>query len=479
MNKKSLAGLILFAVIVTASLFTGAYYLTGKSYGYNEQQITDLSEAELDTIDKADEDPADTPDKTEDKSTAELLLASDELTDTASYENTQADSEKAEDMLTEEPWLSANPNDTGSYVIGIPEETSVQPDLSVTDTANSTDGSSVKSTDNNIANSTDNRSAESTDNSTDKSTDSDKAAVAQLSVSGPELIFDSAKVDYMSYIPEPVTDSELEAALDITIPDIKIDAKAAILIDADTKEILYYKNPVCAVFPASTSKLLTSLVALSWCEEDEQVIVGDEVKMIASDSTTAGLRVGQILTIHNLLEGMLLPSGNDAAYVIAVYVGRKSLDNPDASKEEAVNEFVRLMNQQAKSLGVKNSCFKTPDGYDAIGQYTTAYDMGLIGVAAANNPAIVEVSGKKKSSVKYVSGEQVTWNNTNKLINSSYGNLYYSKAIGLKTGTTSMAGRNIVAAGRDNGRTVVCVIMDSSMEGRWTDAIKLLKYGLK
>jgi D-alanyl-D-alanine carboxypeptidase (penicillin-binding protein 5/6) len=176
---------------------------------------------------------------------------------------------------------------------------------------------------------------------------------------------------------------------------------------------------------------------------------------------------------------MLLPSGNDAAYAIAAYVGRKSLDDSKVSKEAAIAEFVRLMNKEAKSLGAKNSCFKTPDGYDAIGQYTTAYDMGLIGVAAANNSTIVEVSSKSKSSNTYVSGEEITWKNTNKLINRDYGDLYYSNAIGLKTGTTTMAGRNIVAAGKRNGRTVVCVVMDSTLEGRWEDAISLLRYGLK
>ena len=92
---------------------------------------------------------------------------------------------------------------------------------------------------------------------------------------------------------------------------------------------------------------------------------------------------------------MLVPSGNDAAYVLAAYVGRKSLQNSDASLKEAIPEFIRLMNEKAKSLGALNSVFKTPDGYDAIGQYTTAYDMGLIGMAAANNETIVEICSKQ------------------------------------------------------------------------------------
>jgi D-alanyl-D-alanine carboxypeptidase (penicillin-binding protein 5/6) len=174
---------------------------------------------------------------------------------------------------------------------------------------------------------------------------------------------------------------------------------------------------------------------------------------------------------------MLLPSGNDAAYAVAAYVGRKSLGNPDASKEEAVAEFVRLMNMKAAGLGVKNSCFRTPDGYDAVGQYTTAYDMGLIGVAASKNNVITDISQKSSSRNIFVSGEDITWDNTNKLV-TKYSGQYYSHAIGLKTGTSTMAGRCIVAAEED-GKEVVCVIMDSSSEGRWEDAIALLKYGLE
>ena len=141
-------------------------------------------------------------------------------------------------------------------------------------------------------------------------------------------------------------------------------------------------------------------------------------------------------------------------------------------------EFVELMNNKAKELGVKNSCFKTPDGYDAIGQYTTAYDMGLIGIAAAENETIIDVSNQGSSRNIFVSGEDVTWNNTNKLV-TRYSGQYYSHAIGLKTGTSTMAGRCLVAAAEYEGKKVVCAIMDSSSAGRWEDAIALLQYGLE
>lgn len=441
MNRRRLTGLIIFAVLVTAFLFAGASYLAGTSQGYIEPGAL-VSEEELnkESEEFAKDNVKNTGNLSGGKNTHDSSLAADDSVKKSSDTKTEND---YVDIITEEPWLSANPTDNGSYVIvDLPDE-------SVTD-----------------------QSGKPVDISLDEPTSLQESLA-------PELIYDSSKVDYMSYIPEIVIDSELEMALDIANPDIDIDAKAAVLIDADSKEILYYKNPVMTMFPASTSKLLTSLVALNWCDVDEHVKIGDEITMIASDSTKAGLKKGQVLTVHNLLEGMLLPSGNDAAYAIAAYVGRKSLDNPDATKEEAIAEFVRLMNKEAGRLGVKNSCFKTPDGYDAIGQYTTAYDMALIGVAAANNPIIVEICCKRKSSNTYVSGEQVTWTNTNKLINRDYGELYYSDAIGLKTGTTTLAGKNLVAAARSNGRTVVCAVMDSTTEGRWKDAIKLLKYALK
>ncbi len=298
-----------------------------------------------------------------------------------------------------------------------------------------------------------------------------------LTADKPQLILDSKQVDYQSYIPKMQYDKELKEALAISNPDIDIDADAAVLFDADTKQVLYYKNPVQAVFPASTLKLLTSIVALNYCEEEEQVTIGDEITMIASDSTRAYLKKGQKLTIRNLLEGMLLPSGNDAAYAVAAYVGRKSLKDLRASKELAISEFIRLMNEQAKEIGVKNSCFKTPDGYDAIGQYTTAYDMGLIGIAATQYDTIVEIAEKSASRNIFVSGEDITWKNTNKLI-TKYSGQYFSPAIGLKTGTSTMAGRCLVSAARLDGKEVVCAIMDSTSAGRWEDAIALMKYGL-
>ncbi len=293
-----------------------------------------------------------------------------------------------------------------------------------------------------------------------------------------QLIYDCTEIDYYAYVQEPVIDSKIEVALDIINPDIEVVADAAILIDADTKEVLFHKNACKPLFPASTSKLLSSLVTLEWCQEDEEVIVGEEVNYIAADSSKANIREGQILTIRNLIEGMLLPSGNDAAYVVAAYVGRKSLEDLDASGELAVGEFVRLMNEKAESLGAINSHFKTPDGYDAIGQYTTAYDIGLIGLASAENETILEISNKASSRNMFPSGEDITWRNSNALVNENSGR-YYPYADGLKTGTSTMAGKCLVSHASKDSKNLICVVLSSTSAGRYDDTITLLDYGLQ
>jgi len=208
------------------------------------------------------------------------------------------------------------------------------------------------------------------------------------------------------------------------------------------------------------------------------VTVGDELDLVAPDSTTARLKKGQVLTIRNLIEGILVPSGNDAAYVTAAYVGRKSLKNDNASLKDAIFEFIRLMNAKAKSLGTVNSCFKTPDGYDAIGQYTTAYDMGLIGLAAADNEVILEVCNKSTARNVFVDGYDVTWTNTNSLIKKGSPR-YYPYCIGLKTGTSTMAGRCLISLAKNGDKEVLSVVMNSDSEGRWEDSRKLLDYGLR
>lgn len=291
------------------------------------------------------------------------------------------------------------------------------------------------------------------------------------------LILDSKTVDYMSYVPEIQISSEIKKALEITRPAMKLEAASAILINSDGK-ILHYKYALKPVFPGSTSKLLTALVAIDWLKMDDRIKVGREIEMIPEDSSVAGLETGEILDASTLLSAMLLPSGNDAAYVMAAHVGRKSLKMPKAKCETAVKEFVRLMNEKAKEIGVENSCFITPDGYDALGQYMTAYDLGLIALEAAKSNVITKITKKTVMKTELVTGERLCWNNSNLLLDKN-SEWYNSKVIGLKTGTTTMAGKCLISAAKTEEGMVVSIVMNSTSRGRWSDSNKLLKYGLK
>jgi len=457
MNRKSILGLILFACMVIAGLFLGTMIMIRQpadfKYSQNQQQLADANDNDVLTEgnNKTDNSP------NQDNNLG--VAAGDELT--------FADAQKPDNNDEE---TSETSNNLPLDVENESEEKPIQQeDSDLTDVEEiDTDAGGINETENNPD-----------DEETIDSYNNSEATLGGNIVDLPDmqLITDSSQVDYMKYIPEMIYDSRIEVALDIENPSLNIKAKSAILFDANTGKVLYHKNAVEPVFPASTAKLLTALVALDWCMEQEEVTVGEELKLVASDSTVARLKKGQILTIRNLLEGMLVPSGNDAAYVTAAYVGKKSLKNENPSLKDSIFEFIRLMNEKAKSLGVVNSCFKTPDGYDAIGQYTTAYDMGLIGLAAADNKVIVEICNKSSARNVFVDGSDVTWNSTNSLIKKGSPR-YYPYCMGLKTGTSTMAGKCLISLAKKGDKTVLAVVMNSDSEGRWEDSRKLLDFGL-
>lgn len=460
MNKKSILGLLLFSCVVIAGMFFGTMLMIGRQTdaNYNQSQQQNEADNEDGIVAKQPDEDMDSP-----QNQSPVPDIEDELFYTEGIGEDSPDNDKTgEDKTTDAPHAD-DQADADSLDFGEGDaDDNGETDDAGTDNGNP-DGEEA--------------SGQEDDNQHEVDTQ-DVLGEAIVELPDMQLIKDSTQVDYMSYIPDMVYDSRIETALDIVNPEINIKAKSAILFDAVTGKVLYYKDPVVPVFPASTAKLLTALVALDWCMEEEEVTVGDELDLVASDSTVARLRKGHVLTIRNLLEGMLVPSGNDAAYVIAAYMGRKSLKDENASLKDAIPEFIRLMNDKAKSLGTINSNFKTPDGYDAIGQYTTAYDMGLIGLAAADNEIIAEICNKNSARNVFADGSDVTWSNTNSLIARTSGR-YYSYCSGLKTGTSTMAGRCLISVAKKDGREVVSVVMNSDAAGRWEDSTALLKFGLK
>lgn len=249
-------------------------------------------------------------------------------------------------------------------------------------------------------------------------------------------------------------------------------AKNAYFIDVSSNTVFYEKGSKQRIAPASTTKMLTALTALDYCDMEEEVKVGEEVKLIADNASRAWLYAGNELTVQQLLEGLLLPSGNDAAYALGVFAGRKIAEDESLSIDEALSVFVTAMNNKAISIGAVNSNFTSPDGYDSDNQYTTAEDLAFIAREFLESKKLKQIASSYSISDKWISGQNVTYHNTNELINpeSPY---YYEQAIGLKTGKSEIAGCCLVSAAKVQGDIYIGVVMGSTEEGRWEDSLEL------
>lgn len=253
-----------------------------------------------------------------------------------------------------------------------------------------------------------------------------------------------------------------------------IEAKNAFLWDVTSDAVLYEKGCDERIAPASTAKMLTALAVLQYCSEEEAVLVGDEVRLIAKDASRAWINPGNKLTVRQLLDALLLPSGNDAAYALAVFTGRKLCHNGEAAADQAISAFVEAMNEKAADIGASNSCFTGPDGYDADGQYTTARDLALIAGEFLKSECLRDITGKKQIRETWLSGQDVTYYNTNKLLDpeSPY---FYRDASGLKTGKSEDAGCCLVSCANIDDKLYICVVMGSTEEGRWEDSLALYR----
>lgn len=257
-------------------------------------------------------------------------------------------------------------------------------------------------------------------------------------------------------------------------PSITVDITAAnaCVMSAEGKQVVFETGSDERIAPASTAKMLVALTVLDYYWPGDALTVGDEIDLMASDSSRAWLNAGDKLSVQQMLVALLLPSGNDAAYTLAVNTGRLIAKDDSLSSEECVEAFMKAANKKAKSLGANDSNFLTPDGYDAEGQYTTAYDLALIAAACLENDCISEIVGSFMIQDTWLSGREVTYYNTNELINPD-GSYYYPNAVGLKTGSSSQAGECLVSAAIINGELWVCVIMGAVEEGRYTDSLKV------
>ncbi len=266
--------------------------------------------------------------------------------------------------------------------------------------------------------------------------------------------------------------------------------EAYVLFDQDSGRVLLSKNPDAKMYPASLTKLLTAFVAVDYIEKDELIVIGDEVNTVPWDSSLAGHKPNESITFENLLRGLLLPSGNDSATVIALEVARRETGNKNITLDEALKVFAKLMNEKAQSVGATNSHFITPHGYHNPDHYTTARDIGIIGQAAVKNTLIKEICSEKMFK-GYGAGEkrtvdmftqEYTWDNTNLLLGGrlSISDYIYNNATGVKTGSTSESGYCLVStATNSDEENLVCVVMKSTQTDVWGDTKRLFEYGFK
>lgn len=246
--------------------------------------------------------------------------------------------------------------------------------------------------------------------------------------------------------------------LTVNAAELKIAAKAAVLMNAQTGNILWAKDKDFPLPPASTAKILTASVVLDQSRIEDLVTIPAEALRVSGANTN--LEAGEKLTVGDSLHAMLLGSGNDAAVALALHAG-KSFD-----------AFVERMNEKARKLGAARSRFFNPTGMPHPKQVTTAHDLALITKSALENSDF-----RKIVSAKTYGWKSARWQGT--LKNSNHLLSTYPGAIGVKTGNTREAGYCLVAAARRGPQTYIAVILKSQEKALWQDAKKLLDYGFK
>ena len=235
------------------------------------------------------------------------------------------------------------------------------------------------------------------------------------------------------------------------------ECRSAVLYCVDDGRTLYDDGSDIRTAPASITKLLTASVMLKYMDTDDVVTVGSEQSLVHEDSSVCFISQGNRLKVKDLLTGMLLSSGNDAAYTAAVSTARAVRPDEELSDEEAVAVFCGLMNELAAEIGMKDSHFTTPDGWDDENQRVTAADLVKLSEYALKQQTIREIVGTHQKYVVFESGENITWINTNSLLDPE-SRFYSEYAIGLKTGTTDDAGCCLAAAFSKDGKIYITVV---------------------
>ncbi|MBQ4535104.1 MAG: D-alanyl-D-alanine carboxypeptidase [Ruminococcus sp.] len=254
------------------------------------------------------------------------------------------------------------------------------------------------------------------------------------------------------------TTTAVSTAKTITIPPVKISGcTSAMVYCLERDKIIFSQEIGRIVAPASLTKLLTACTVLEYIQPETIYTVGSELYLVQPDSSLCQINQGQQLTVKQLITGMMMASGNDAAYTLAVNTVRNLCPDTNMTDYQAVEKFCVLMNELAAQLGMENSHFVNPDGWDNSEQYTTAYDLCMLARYASTFPEIREAASCSEKQITLLSGEVFNWHNSNKLLDPQ--SEFYNKNVsGLKTGTTLNAGNCLISLFEINGLSYLSIV---------------------
>lgn len=287
----------------------------------------------------------------------------------------------------------------------------------------------------------------------------------------------AGKPEETTTVPSTVETTEPLPVVDwMTLPaDRAVSAAQYFVYDCDAKQFLTKAEDVSTkIYPASVTKLFTAYVALQYLDAAKSVKAGEVLNKVAAGSSVAEIKKGDTLTVEQLIAGMLLPSGNDAAYILAAEAGRAMYGEKanQVSTDEAVKRFVKEMNDQAKILGMNGTNFANPDGIHSDSHYSTYADLAVLGTLVLADPIIMKYASVSSMDVTLASGS-VNWHNTNAIIDpeSEY---YCSLCTGLKTGQTPMAGSCLLSAFQYMDRTLIVGVFGcKEVDDRFPDTLQL------
>jgi len=273
---------------------------------------------------------------------------------------------------------------------------------------------------------------------------------------------------------DPEEDAQRRLSLPVESNDVLhwptgpvVGAESAILMEANTGTILYAKNIDARLYPASTTKILTTLVAIENSDLSEMVDFSTEaVFSIERASSNMGMDVGQSITMEQCLYGILVYSANEVANAVGEHIAG------------SISGFVEMMNARATELGCTNSHFVTTNGLHDDNHYTSAHDLAIIAREFFKNETLAKISGTKYYKIEPTDTQPdlIELYTHNSLTNGKYD---YDGYIGGKTGYTSIANQTLVSCAERNGIKLICVVMKEDSPSQFTDTIALFDYGFQ